>query len=109
VTTGIDRRHGKRAGYSQRNVTSPCFRCFGIAINPSFAAPLVLTATVGEATLVSMADTRTSTTMNINTVSNLVAALMSATGNPLVLPAELASGQVTFDERSILAKCLIAS
>jgi hypothetical protein len=39
-----------------------------------------------------MADTRTSTTMNINAVSNLVAALMSATGNPLVLPAELASG-----------------
>ena len=50
-----------------------------------------------------MVDTRTSTTVHFNTVSNLVPALMSATGNPLGLPAELASGKVTFDERSIIA------
>lgn len=95
----IQDRTGKDIG-SGRTAADGSFR---IETDPSFTPPLVVTAAASEVTLVSMVDTRTSTTVNVNTVSNLVAAFMSATGNPLGLPAELASGKVTFDERSIIA------
>lgn len=76
---------------------------FSVDIDPSFKPPMVLTATGTDDTLVGTVDTRTSATVNINTVSTLVAALMSATGDPSMLASELASGQVTFDEQSIAA------
>ena len=95
----IEDKAGKTVGSGQTGADGS----FSIATDPSLTPPLVLTATAGETTLVSMVDTRTSTTANINTITNLVAALTSATGNPKTLAAELASGQVTFDEKSIIA------
>jgi hypothetical protein len=56
----------------------------------------------GTDTLVSMTDTTISTTANVNTISNLVAALMSATGDPATLASDLASGTVTLDQTAIL-------
>ena len=76
---------------------------FSIEIDPSFTPPMVMMATSVEETLVSTVDTRISTTVNVNTISTLVAALMSASGDPSALAAELASGKVTFDEKSIVA------
>jgi hypothetical protein len=99
ATVNIQDQTGKSVGSGQTAADGS----FSIKTDPSFKPPLVVTATASEATLVSMVDTRTSTTVNVNTVSNLVAALLSATGNPLTLSAELASGKVTFDEKVILA------
>ena len=76
---------------------------FSVDIDPSFKPPMVLTATGAADTLVSTVDTQTSATVNINPVSTLVAALMSATGDPSRLASELASGRVTLDEKSIIA------
>lgn len=90
---------GKNVG---SGVTAPD-GSFSIEIDPSFSPHMVMTATSADETLVSMVDTRVSTTVNVNTISTLVAALMSASGNPSALAAELASGQVTFDEKSIVA------
>lgn len=100
ATVTIQDRTGRSVGSGQTAADGT----FSIKTDPSFTPPLVMTATASEATLVSMVDTRTSTTVNVNTISNLVAALLSATGNPGTLSAELASGIVTFDEKSIAAK-----
>jgi hypothetical protein len=80
---------------------------FRISPNPLYKSPLVISASRtnpagGKDTLVSMTDTTTSTTANVNTISNMVAAMMSASGDPATLASDLATGKVTFDETAIL-------
>lgn len=82
---------------------------YKLGVNPLYGGPLVVQATRenpvgGKDMLVALADTKTSTTVNVNTLSNLVAALVSVSGNPSTLPADLASGKVTFDEKALLTK-----
>jgi hypothetical protein len=82
---------------------------FKLNVNPLYGGPLVVQATRenpvgGKDMLVALADTKTSTTVNVNTLSNLVAALVSVSGSPSTLAADLASGKVTFDENVLRAK-----
>ncbi|WP_194711214.1 hypothetical protein [Noviherbaspirillum soli] len=82
---------------------------FRLNVNPLYGGPLVVQATrenpvAGKDMLVALADTKTSTTVNVNTLSNLVAALVSVTGSPSTLAADLASGKVTFDAKALLTK-----
>jgi hypothetical protein len=81
---------------------------FKIGVNPLYAGPLLVQATRdnavgGKDMLVGLTDTRTSTTVNVNTLSNLVAALVSVTGSPATLTTDLANGKVTFDATMLAA------
>ena len=100
----INDRTGRIVGSGRTDLSG----FFSIKPNPLYEPPLVITASRtnaagGQDSLVSMADTRTSSTVNVNTISNLVAAWMSATGDPASLATELANGRVTLNEDALIA------
>lgn len=100
----INARTGRIVGSGRTDLSG----FFSIKSNPFHEPPLVITASGtsaagGQDSLVSMADTRTSSTVNVSTISNLVAAWMSATGDPASLANELANGRVTLNEDALIA------
>nr|WP_217344596.1 carboxypeptidase-like regulatory domain-containing protein [Noviherbaspirillum sp. L7-7A]MBV0878759.1 carboxypeptidase-like regulatory domain-containing protein [Noviherbaspirillum sp. L7-7A] len=100
-----------RNGNTVSSGLTDAFGFFKLNVNPLYAGPLIVQASRGNAvggkdTLIALADTRTSTTVNVNTISNVVAALVSATGDPSTLVADFASGKVTFDAKVIESKWL---
>lgn len=97
-------RNGNTVGSGRTDSTG----FFKIGVDLLSAGPLAVQATRGNSiggndTLVALTDTKTSTTVNVNQISNLVAALTLVSGNPSTVAADLASGKVTFDETVLAA------
>ncbi|MFL6716498.1 MAG: hypothetical protein ACJ8G3_09070 [Burkholderiaceae bacterium] len=110
AAVSITDRTGKTVGSGRTDAAGN----FSIGVNPLYERPLTVAAsrvnTVGgNDTLVSVTDTTTSAIINVNPISTMIAALMSVSGNPSTLGAEIASGKVTIDEKVLLANRAKAS